>query len=77
MRNLFHYHRLIPPSLKETRFSSTGSYRNFACNLRGTSVLPILKFVRNPIIISLVSRRAKYFPIQLRLPAEKGMKEYG
>lgn len=68
---------LIPPSENLTKNSSTGSYKNLACKRSGVDVLSILKLVKKPIIISLVSISARYFPIQLLWPAEKGINEYG
>ena len=67
----------IPPSLRRTKFSSKGSYKNLAVIRSGTSVLEISNLVKNPISINLASIRARYLPIQLLFPAEKGIKEYG
>lgn len=44
--------------------------------LRGTAVLLISKLYKNCTAINLAYINAKYFPIQLLGPAEKGINEY-
>ena len=57
--------------------SSTGSYRNLAQTLNGSSVLEMVNYLKKEQMMILDSIKAKYFPTQLLLPAKKGMKEYG
>lgn len=69
-----HHCNCIPPLDRRTRSYYNGSYRNFTCSRRGTSLLSTLKLFRKWIMISFVSISATYFPMQLLGPAEKGMK---
>ena len=66
---------LNPPGMNSTRFYSIGSYKNLACILKGTFVLLMSKLYRKWTNITLDSIKAKYLPMQLLGPAEKGMNE--
>jgi hypothetical protein len=68
---------LNPPNVNSTKSSSTGSYKNLACILKGTFVLLMSKWYKKCTNITFDSINAKYFPIQLLGPAENGINEYG
>ena len=64
-----------PPRVNSTKFSSTGSYKNLACILKGTFVRLMSNLYKKCTNITFDSIKAKYLPMQLLGPAENGIKE--